>query len=142
MANKIFNYVTILIILATLPLYWMLFNLLNLEVNWMTYVGIIILVPSLSLFIIARIQLGNSFQVSAEAKNLVTGGVYKKFRHPIYYFGTLFMLGVILILQAPIVLIMLIAVVVIQKKRIQNEEKVLEEAFGEKYLEYKKRTWF
>lgn len=142
MRNKLFNYITIFIILASIPLYWQLFNILELKTNILTYIGLCIMMPALALFIIARIQLGSSFQVSAEASKLVTGGIYKKIRHPIYLFGLLFILGVILVFQMPFLLIFWIGLIFLQMKRIKNEEKVLEKAFGEEYRSYKKDTWF
>jgi hypothetical protein len=39
------------------------------------------------LWILARVQLGSSFAVTAQAKALVTAGLYAKFRHPVYLFG-------------------------------------------------------
>jgi protein-S-isoprenylcysteine O-methyltransferase Ste14 len=35
-----------------------------------------------------------------------------------------------------------VAIILMQIRRIRNEEKVLAEKFGDEYLEYKKGTWF
>lgn len=104
--------------------------------------GLLLIIFSLIFFTIARVQLGSSFQVSATAINLVTGGIYKKIRHPIYFFGLLFLLGIIIFLQIFYLIIPWIAIIFMQLKRIKKEEKVLEEKFGEQYLNYKKDTWF
>ena len=42
---------------------------------------------------LARHQLGDSFAVRAEAKKLVTHGIYSKIRNPIYIFGGLAFVG-------------------------------------------------
>ena len=41
------------------------------------------------LWFVARRQLGVSFSVRPEARQLVTTGFYARFRHPIYVFGTM-----------------------------------------------------
>jgi protein-S-isoprenylcysteine O-methyltransferase Ste14 len=100
------------------------------------------LLPSIILFTIARIQLGDAFQASAKANKLVKTGIYKKVRHPIYLFGIIFVLGIIFITQQFFLLIFLAVIILLQIKRIKKEEKVLAEKFGNEYLEYKKQTWF
>jgi len=110
--------------------------------NIYSIIGTLLLVPSIILFAIARIQLGSSFQVSAEANNLVKTGLYKKIRHPVYLFGLIFLLGIIIITQKFPLFIVWAVVIVLQVKRIQKEEKVLTEKFGQEYLDYKEQTWF
>jgi len=39
-------------------------------------------------------------------------------------------------------LILWCGLILLQRKRIRNEERVLEEKFGEEYVQYKKSTWF
>ena len=57
--------------------------------------GIAIAVPSFRLFVLARIQLGQAFSVQAKASTLVTTGLYSRIRNPIYVFGALMFVGVI-----------------------------------------------
>ncbi len=140
--NYLLNYVTLLVVLIFLFFFLRFFLSPGRDQNVSTYIGLFLLVPSIILFTIARIQLGASFQVSAEANKLVTTGIYKKVRHPIYLFGLLFLLGIILITQKFPFLIILVILIVFQIKRVKNEEKVLTEKFGNEYLEYKKHTWF
>jgi protein-S-isoprenylcysteine O-methyltransferase Ste14 len=97
---------------------------------------------SLVFFTWARLELGSSFQVSAKANKLVKDGIFKVIRHPIYLFGFTFVLGLILYFQVFYGLIFLLIMAVLQINRIKKEEKVLEEKFGDEYLEYKKHTWF
>ena len=142
MRNRLFNYLTLAMVFLSLPLFWMVYPILNLQINLLTYIGLILIIPSLVFFTIARIQLGNSFQASAKANKLVTEGIYKKIRHPIYLFGLLFILGTILLMQMLYLLIFWGGLILLQSRRIKNEEKVLEEAYGKEYIDYKKSTWF
>ncbi|MFI5118112.1 MAG: methyltransferase, partial [Terriglobales bacterium] len=57
------------------------------------WIGAAISVPALVWWMLARYQLGESFAVRAEAKKLVTHGLYSKIRNPIYIFGGLAFLG-------------------------------------------------
>jgi protein-S-isoprenylcysteine O-methyltransferase Ste14 len=140
--NYLFNYLTLMVALIFSFFFLWFYLDPGRQQNAFTYIGLFLMVPSIILFTIARIQLGASFQVSAEANKLVKTGIYKKVRHPIYLFGLLFLLGIILIAQMfPLILILAI-IIALQIKRINNEEKVLTEKFGNEYLEYKKQTWF
>ncbi|PYV51583.1 MAG: hypothetical protein DMG92_03900 [Acidobacteria bacterium] len=52
--------------------------------NWAHWLGLAIAAPALVLLCVARNQLGRSFSVTAQARQLVTGGIYSKIRNPIY----------------------------------------------------------
>ncbi len=97
---------------------------------------------SLVLLIVSRRELGKSFSVRAEAKSLITTGIYSKIEHPLYTFLDFFLIGVILVLGLSLLLIawgILVAVHVIEARR---EEKVLSDAFGAAYATYRSKTWF
>src|SRR5271170_8058348 len=51
------------------------------------WIGAAISIPAFFLWMLARYQIGDSFAVLAEARKLVTHGIYSKIRHPIYVFG-------------------------------------------------------
>lgn len=91
---------------------------------------------------VARYQLGKSFSVSAQARQLVTKGIYSKIRNPIYVFGTVLLVGIILVIQQPILWVVLAALIGVQIIRAHKEARVLEAAFGEEYREYRRKTWF
>jgi protein-S-isoprenylcysteine O-methyltransferase Ste14 len=142
MKKYILNYLTLIIIIVAFPVLIIQYFKTGSPINSFTYIGLLLMLPSLVFFIIARIQLGSSFKILAEANKLVTNGIYKKIRHPIYFFGLIFLLGVIILLQLFYLLIIWCGLIFLQKRRIKNEERILEEKFGKQYLEYKKNTWF
>ena len=133
---------TLLIVLVSVPLLTAWYFMSHPVVTPATYAGLTVMTISVVFFTIARIQLGASFQVSAKANKLVTTGLYKRIRHPVYLFGFLFLLGVVVLMQKYLLIIFLCAIILLQLKRIKKEEQVLEEKFGEEYRSYKKGTWF
>jgi protein-S-isoprenylcysteine O-methyltransferase Ste14 len=105
-------------------------------------VGIGMAIFGFALWVLARIQLGESFSVSAQAKALVTTGLYSKLRHPIYVFAGIAFLGLFIAWGKPLPLVGFLVVYSMQIFRIKKEEAILEEAFGEEYRRYWGRTWF
>ena len=104
--------------------------------------GAAISLLSLILLVVARIQLGESFSVRAEAKNLVTSGIYSRIRNPIYVFHILMLAGICLYFSLRWWLLIFLILVPIQIFRARKEEKVLAEVFGDEYQRYKACTWF
>jgi len=104
--------------------------------------GLIISIASALLWFLARRQLGKSFSVEPEARQLVTGGLYSKIRHPIYLFGDLAYFSALLALRNWIGLLVWLLVVLQDIRRARNEERVLAEAFGPEFQVYRSRTWF
>ena len=105
-------------------------------------VGISIAGPAVLLLITARLQLGGAFSVRARASNLVTSGLYSRIRNPIYVFGALFILGIIIWIGRPLFLLIFAVLVPMQIYRARKEAQILEAKFGAEYVEYKRRTWF
>jgi len=104
--------------------------------------GLVIVVPALILFVLARIQLGRNFSVQAKANTLVTAGIYSRIRNPIYVFGGLMIAGVIIWAHRPLLLLVFVVLIPLQIVRARKEAAVLEATFGEAYREYKRSTWF
>ena len=105
-------------------------------------VGFCIAVPAAVLLFTARWQLGKSFSVTPQARELVTWGIYSKIRNPIYVFSALLLLGVLIALQYRYALLLLVVLIPIQIVRARKEAQVLEARFGEEYRNYRKGTWF
>jgi protein-S-isoprenylcysteine O-methyltransferase Ste14 len=106
------------------------------------YIGMCISLAAIPWWFAARWQLGASFSVEARANQLVTSGMYSKFRHPVYVFGGLAWFGALLILLGWQALIIGLLVAVIEIIRARREERVLAAAFGPEYEQYRRNTWF
>lgn len=95
------------------------------------------------LWIVAREQLGESFSVSAQARKLVTTGLYSKIRNPIYFFAGIAAMGLFIAWGKIIPLICIMVFnFLMQFARAKRESQVLEAAFGDEYRQYKAKTWF
>ena len=92
----------------------------------------------------SRLQLGKygtTIITIEDDHQLITSGIYKYIRHPIYLGSiTLFTSIGIAVGSLFITSIVFLAWLFMLKERIELEERLLTEKFGEEYLEYKKRT--
>jgi len=105
--------------------------------------GLALIILGYAGWLTARVQLRDFFTARAEARGLVTTGIYSKIRNPIYVFGLLLFLGVVLYLAAPWwCLLFLALIIVMQVWRAHNEARVLEAKFGDAYRQYRAKTWF
>jgi protein-S-isoprenylcysteine O-methyltransferase Ste14 len=104
--------------------------------------GLIIAIPALLLWVIARLQLGSSFSVVAKARGLVTTGLYSKIRNPVYVFGVACITGAILYSNHLWWLLAVPVLLVVQVLRARKEAIVLEAAFGDEYRTWRATTWF
>jgi len=104
--------------------------------------GLLVVLASGTALTIARLQLGNSFSIRPEARELVVTGIYSRIRNPVYVFGILLLAGLLLYLNRPQYFWLFLIVVPMQIIRARAESRVLEERFGDAYREYKSQTWF
>jgi len=104
--------------------------------------GIAIALPALLLLLTARIQLGRAFSIRAKARDLVTTGLYSRIRNPIYVFGSLMILGIIIWSGKLLFLLFLAILIPVQIYRSRKESGVLEAKFGDEYRQYSQKTWF
>jgi protein-S-isoprenylcysteine O-methyltransferase Ste14 len=116
----------------------------NRGAGWSTHqiVGMAIAIPAACLWVLARVQLRKSFAVSAQAKELVTRGLYSKIQNPVYLFGGIIIAGVFIYFGQPRLFLLFAILIPLQLMRIRNERRVLETKFGEAYREYRRHTWF
>jgi protein-S-isoprenylcysteine O-methyltransferase Ste14 len=110
--------------------------------DWQRCVGVALISVGICGIVAARYQLGKSFSITAQARQLVTGGIYSKIRNPIYVFGAVAIAGFVLILHRPYLWLFLLVIVIMQILRARREAQVLEAAFGDAYREYRRKTWF
>ena len=104
--------------------------------------GLVIMFPALALLTLARFQLGNSFSVTPQARQLVTRGIYSRIRNPVYVFSAIALAGLIFFLDKLYYLPFLLIIILMQFFRARAESRVLEEKFGDRYRQYKATTWF
>ncbi len=71
---------------------------------------------------------------------LVKDGLYKHIRHPIYLGETLRNLGIAMLLSSIYGILFIAVAMVLLLSRIENEEKMLIETFGEDYRKYQRKT--
>jgi protein-S-isoprenylcysteine O-methyltransferase Ste14 len=137
------RYTPFLLAAALVPALWAKVAIGNHGVwEWRFTVGLLLIVPSFLLWAIARHQLGDAFTGRAEARRLVTHGLYARIRHPIYLFAECTVIGIIIFMDLPLLLLVWVPAVVWQISRARREDRVLEEAFGDSFRRYRQRTWF
>jgi protein-S-isoprenylcysteine O-methyltransferase Ste14 len=128
-------------IVAIILMFWFVFTWRG-PWNVERSVGTALAVIGVCGIVLARYQLGRSFSVRAQARTLVTAGIYSKIRNPIYVFGGVMVAGLLLIVHKPALWIFFIILVIGQTLRARREARVLEAAFGDVYREYRRKTWF
>ncbi|MHA1935120.1 MAG: methyltransferase family protein [Candidatus Thorarchaeota archaeon] len=83
---------------------------------------------------------GSAKLEAVEDHKLLTEGIYKHIRHPMYLAALFQRSGIAMIFTSVIGGFFVPLIMVIMLFRIPIEEKMLVEAFGEEYKEYQKRT--
>lgn len=109
--------------------------------NTQTAAGLALALCGFVLWMVARFQLGRSFTVRAQARRLVTCGLYSRFRNPIYLFGEVAYLGLAVAWGRWIGYLCIVLTCACQLLRAKKEQAVLEQALGEEYRRYKAGTW-
>ena len=84
-------------------------------------------------------QLRESFSIMAEARQLVTAGVYSVVRHPLYLAEEIAAIGVVMQFFSLWTAVILAVQIGFQLRRMRNEETILTENFPE-YPAYRERT--
>ena len=112
--------------------------------TWLRYFGVALLIAGISLLWLAHYHLGKSFHsfvVLKEDQELVESGPYRFIRHPIYsaylmnYIGGGLLASNWVLTFVPVVFFGLFIAL-----RVDGEERVMVEKFGDKYVHYMKRT--
>jgi len=89
--------------------------------------------------VIALFQLGGSFSVMAETRQLVRSGPYRFVRHPLYLAEEIAVFGVFMQFASSWTAVLLAVQIAFQLRRMHNEELVLTASFPE-YVEYRHTT--
>ncbi|BDD12110.1 hypothetical protein FUAX_45420 (plasmid) [Fulvitalea axinellae] len=117
----------------------------QLDIWWLPFLGASLLIGGIIFRIIAIKILDKAFSSTLQIKkgqNLITKGLYSKFRHPSYTGAWVLMLGDALIFQSYAgIAILGIGMFIVYMKRIQTEEEMLLNEFGMEYEQYMAQTW-
>jgi protein-S-isoprenylcysteine O-methyltransferase Ste14 len=92
------------------------------------------------LMIVTLARLGRSFSLVPQARRVVTAGPYRWIKHPLYLSEEIAILGTALQHLSLLVVLMLMAHVAIQIRRILYEEELLRRTFPE-YAHYECSRW-
>ena len=112
--------------------------------DWLRWFGVCILAGGITILREAHHHLGKSFHsliVSKEDQSLVKTGPYRWIRHPIYtaylmnYIGSGLLSSNLILTFVPVTMFSILVVM-----RMDKEEAVMREQFGQKYTEYMKHT--
>lgn len=111
---------------------------------WMGWVGTLLEVAFLALFYESHRQLGRNWSVSLQIRDnhhLVTDGLYRYVRHPMYSSFWLWALAQFFLLPNWVAgLAGLLGVAILYFSRVGKEEAMMRNAFGTAYDDYAART--
>tara|TARA_B100001123_G_scaffold245594_1_gene274498 strand:- start:751 stop:1209 length:459 start_codon:yes stop_codon:yes gene_type:complete len=109
----------------------------------LVYTGLAIGTVGVVLWILSMFTLGPSLAVLPGADRLVTRGVYRYMRHPIYVGIVLTLSGLFLACGSLICLLYVLAVIIpLNIFRARAEEKTLHQQLGNAYQQYRANTFF
>jgi protein-S-isoprenylcysteine O-methyltransferase Ste14 len=142
--SKILPPTYLLIALAAMPILHFLVPILKIfPFPWNT-LGILFLFSGVALNLISDRrfhQVGTTVKPFETSSTLITNGVFRLSRNPMYLGFALLLGGVAIFLGSLSALIVLpIFAVLIEKNFIIREEKSLEKTFGQVYLDYKRKV--
>jgi protein-S-isoprenylcysteine O-methyltransferase Ste14 len=138
----------LLVVMLVLPLIYSVTNWLDFAnyslPEWMGWLGVFVLACALLVFARAHMDLKTNWSPTLEIRQdhaLVTNGIYRYVRHPMYTSQLLWVIAQMLLLQnwlaGPVGLIFFIPFYLI---RVQAEEKMMLDTFGDQYREYMKKV--
>jgi protein-S-isoprenylcysteine O-methyltransferase Ste14 len=111
---------------------------------WVGWLGAAIFALGLWVLWCAHAALGRYWSNSVQLRQghqLVTSGIYRYIRHPMYTFGWLLGIAQALLLWNWIVAVAgLTSFALLYFQRVQHEERMMLERFGEVYQAYRERT--
>jgi protein-S-isoprenylcysteine O-methyltransferase Ste14 len=113
------------------------------NIFWLKYVGMLFCYIGLIIFLTALISFGKSWRIGIDEKNsddLITTGIFKYSRNPIFLFMDLYFMGIMLIYPNIVFIVVTICVIIGIHLQIIREEKFLLNKFGKEYMKYKTQT--
>lgn len=144
--NGLLNFVTLgMIILPLIYLVTPLLNFANYSLPvWANVLGIVVFAIALYLFWRSHHDLGTNWSPTLQVRadhTLITNGIYQSIRHPMYTSIWLWTIAQALLLTNWIAgLSGVITFGTLYFLRVDNEEKMMAEQFGEQYQAYRQKT--
>jgi protein-S-isoprenylcysteine O-methyltransferase Ste14 len=114
-----------------------------LEKPWAVYTGMVLIHVSFFLIFIAQQQMNRSWRMGIDEKNrtqLVTSGLFKISRNPIFLGIIISVTGIFLILPNMFTFAIMILTYFVIQVQVRLEEAFLEKQHGQKYLQYKRQV--
>jgi protein-S-isoprenylcysteine O-methyltransferase Ste14 len=135
---------TVLLVLAIVEVTFVVLLTKAAHVTWppTRIIGACLMLLVIAWVCIARFQLGRSFSLTPQARQLVTTGIYARIRNPIYLASPFLLIGLSLVIARWWPMLLILILVPVQIVRGRREAKVLRAAFGAEYDRYRARTWF
>jgi protein-S-isoprenylcysteine O-methyltransferase Ste14 len=131
-------------VLAWLPAYTDRRDIWTIDGDAVRYLGLALFVVGSVLRVAAVFVLGRRFSglvAIQERHELVTGGLYRVIRHPSYLGLLLGLFGWALIFRSAIGVLVSLLLLPPLVARMNAEEALLESEFGQRYSDYRRRTW-
>ncbi len=126
---------TILVLFIT-RYFYPIFQIRIIPYYILAVIGIILIIIGIPFFIIAIMQVTRAYN----ANKLVTDGVFRCCRHPLYASWVVFIVpGIVLLANSWIGLTVPLFMYLILNVLVKKEEVYLEEVFGSEYSDYKQR---
>lgn len=111
---------------------------------WLAWLGLVVELAFLCLFYASHRQLGKNWSVTLEIRNehrLVTDGLYRYVRHPMYLSFWLWAIAQFCLLPNGIAgAAGLAGVAILYFSRVRHEEAMMRDAFGASYDDYARQT--
>ena len=102
-------------------------------------IGVVLLFGGVGLLVVAQLDLGASWRIGIEEQarpGLVTSGLYRFCRNPIFFAILVLLTGYTLLLPTRLSLVLLVSIFVGIRLQILTEEAYLSKAYGDSYREY------
>jgi protein-S-isoprenylcysteine O-methyltransferase Ste14 len=117
-------------------------------IGWLEYpaiklAGLVLLLLSLSLTLIAQAQMGDSWRIGIDRNHkttIVQDGVFRLSRNPIFLGMMTTISGLFLVIPNALTFAVLLLGTVVIQIQVRLEEEYLKELHGEQYLKYSQRV--
>jgi protein-S-isoprenylcysteine O-methyltransferase Ste14 len=127
----------VLIMLAINRYYYPYFQIEFIPYHYLKILGVALIAIGILFYLISAVKVMQAYN----ADRLVTDGIYRCCRHPLYASWVVFILpGIVLLVNSWIILTTPLFAYFILRILVQKEEIYLESVFGSEYRDYKEKV--